>query len=102
MKSRNLMIPALLAALALPAYAVDFDNNPPGPAGGPGTNWENPPGPMGGPGASPNKRLSAEQRQRLQAMSPQDRRAFMQEWRQKYGDCWRDRAGTSRDRRSSR
>ncbi|MCX5669061.1 MAG: hypothetical protein NTX89_02945 [Candidatus Omnitrophica bacterium] len=29
-------------------------NNPPGPMGGPGTNWENPPGPMGGPGTSPN------------------------------------------------
>ena len=26
--------------------------NPPGPAGGPGTNWKNPPGPVGGPGAS--------------------------------------------------
>ena len=32
----------------------DKDNNPPGPVGGPGTNWENPPGPQGGPGASPN------------------------------------------------
>jgi hypothetical protein len=32
----------------------DNDGNPPGPAGGPGTNWENPPGPIGGPGASPN------------------------------------------------
>lgn len=29
-------------------------NNPPGPAGGPGTNWRNPPGPRGGPGASPS------------------------------------------------
>jgi hypothetical protein len=34
----------------------DKDNNPPGAAGGPGTNWENPPGPKGGPGASPNRR----------------------------------------------
>ena len=32
----------------------DKDNNPPGPAGGKGTNWENPPGPKGGPGASPD------------------------------------------------
>ena len=31
-------------------------NNPPGPMGGPGTNWENPPGPMGGPGASSDAR----------------------------------------------
>ncbi len=30
--------------------------NPPGPRGGPGTNWENPPGPRGGPGASPDRR----------------------------------------------
>lgn len=34
----------------------DNDDNPPGPAGGPGTNWENPPGPAGGPGASPDRR----------------------------------------------
>ena len=33
----------------------DPDNNPPGPRGGPGTNWENPPGPRGGPGASPDR-----------------------------------------------
>jgi peptidoglycan hydrolase CwlO-like protein len=39
---------------ALPKKA-DIDNNPPGPKGGPGTNWENPPGPKGGPGASPNR-----------------------------------------------
>jgi thioester reductase-like protein len=31
------------------------DNNPPGPMGGPGTNWENRPGPQGGPGASPDR-----------------------------------------------
>ena len=34
---------------------LDFDNNPPGPAGGRGTNWENPPGMRGGPGASPDR-----------------------------------------------
>ncbi len=34
----------------------DHDGNPPGPAGGPGTNWENPPGWRGGPGASPDTR----------------------------------------------
>ena len=33
----------------------DRDNNPPGPKGGPGTNWENRPGPQGGPGASPDR-----------------------------------------------
>ena len=36
---------------------LDKDNNPPGPVGGPGTNWENPPGPVGGPGTSPDRRL---------------------------------------------
>ncbi len=35
----------------------DRDNNPPGRAGGPGTNWENRPGPAGGPGASPDRRV---------------------------------------------
>lgn len=33
----------------------DRDNNPPGPRGGAGTNWENPPGPRGGTGASPDR-----------------------------------------------
>ena len=37
------------------AFAYDKDNNPPGPAGGKGTNWENPPGPAGGPGATPDR-----------------------------------------------
>ena len=36
-------------------YYGDRDDNPPGPRGGPGTNWENPPGPRGGPGASPDR-----------------------------------------------
>ena len=33
----------------------DYDNNPPGPRGGSGTNWENRPGPQGGSGASPDR-----------------------------------------------
>lgn len=40
---------------ALRCWATDFDGNPPGVAGGVGTNWENPPGPAGGPGASPDR-----------------------------------------------
>jgi hypothetical protein len=36
--------------------AQDRDNNPSGPRGGPGTNWENRPGPQGGPGASPDRK----------------------------------------------
>lgn len=46
----------LALSFATPVYAIDRDNNPPGPAGGRGTNWENPPGPAGGPGASPDRR----------------------------------------------
>jgi hypothetical protein len=51
-------VAAIAAGLvaAAPAVAQDRDNNPPGPRGGPGTNWENPPGPRGGPGASPHQR----------------------------------------------
>lgn len=37
--------------------AADWDHNPPGWRGGPGTNWENPPGRRGGPGASPDRRI---------------------------------------------
>ena len=50
---------ALVAAIGLTApaaYAKDKDNNPPGPRGGKGTNWENPKGPVGGPGAGPDHR----------------------------------------------
>lgn len=60
MRIRNLIVAAstatlLCASLAGLTSAKDRDNNPPGPAGGRGTNWENPPGPRGGPGASPNR-----------------------------------------------
>jgi hypothetical protein len=48
---------ALVLGLAAPVFAIDRDDNPPGPAGGPGTNWANPPGPRGGPGACPNRHL---------------------------------------------
>ena len=51
-----LAAPILLALLATAPLAQAWPhhhNNPPGPAGGPGTNWRNPPGPRGGPGASP-------------------------------------------------
>ena len=44
----------ILGAATMALAAGDRDNNPPGPRGGPGTNWENPPGPRGGPGASPD------------------------------------------------
>jgi hypothetical protein len=40
---------------AAPASAQDRDNNPPGPRGGPGTNWENTPGWRGGPGPSSDR-----------------------------------------------
>jgi hypothetical protein len=45
---------ALGVALAMTFADADAArrNNPPGPRGGPGTNWRNPPGPVGGPGAS--------------------------------------------------
>lgn len=54
---------ALIAAAAVLAAGVavadahprarGYRSNPPGPVGGPGTNWANPPGPRGGPGTSP-------------------------------------------------
>lgn len=61
MKTPLLLTGALLAlCVAGTADAAgwrrDRDHNPPGPAGGPGTNWENPPGWRGGPGASPDHR----------------------------------------------
>jgi hypothetical protein len=64
LNTKILMGPALLviviftlgSMLSCVVHTADRDTNPPGPRGGPGTNWENPPGPSGGPGASPNRR----------------------------------------------
>jgi len=56
----------------------DHDGNPPGPGGGPGTNWENRPGPSGGPGTSPDRRWREDNHGR-----DRDR------WRDR--DNWRDR-----------
>lgn len=56
---RTLKLLALILSIAFTsqvALAKDKDNNPPGPQGGRGTNWENPTGPAGGPGASPGRR----------------------------------------------
>lgn len=58
---RNRLVTTALACLtalsfSTAALAHDRDNNPPGPRGGRGANWENPPGPRGGPGASPDYR----------------------------------------------
>lgn len=61
MKPIALLLGTVLAiGASVPAQARDFrhdrDHNPPGRAGGPGTNWENPPGWRGGPGTSPDYR----------------------------------------------
>lgn len=53
---RMLTVLLILSLATTTAYARDRDDNPPGPKGGVGTNWENPPGPAGGPGASPDQR----------------------------------------------
>ena len=55
LRTAAIMLGILLASTTF-ALSADRDNNPPGPIGGPGTNWENPPGPVGGPGASPDRR----------------------------------------------
>jgi hypothetical protein len=54
MRLSRLVSAAVLAiTLATGAAEARPRDNPPGPVGGPGTNWRNPPGPVGGPGASP-------------------------------------------------
>jgi hypothetical protein len=49
------LVLAMVCLASQASFAADKDNNPPGPKGGPGSNWENKPGPQGGPGASPNR-----------------------------------------------
>ena len=102
MRKSNLALMTLgTAALAMSACAHDYDNNPPGPRGGPGTNWENPPGPRGGPGASPDRRLRVYGRRVW--FSPVAGGYYYHRrygyWHPKYGRwdqgrrCWRDRDG---------
>lgn len=89
----------LAAALGQSAFAYDRDGNPPGPRGGPGTNWENRPGPAGGPGASPDRNWKArceahpekcaEAKARLREKcqsDPERCRAFMQRHRDRDGN----------------
>jgi Spy/CpxP family protein refolding chaperone len=84
---------ALLKKMREERMARDSDSNPPGQAGGPGTNWENRPGMQGGPGMSPDRRprLSDEQREKLKAMSPEERKAFVRKMHEKRAQMRGDR-----------
>jgi hypothetical protein len=99
--SRWLLTPMLLAAALCGgnALALDRDNNPPGPAGGRGTNWENPPGWKGGPGASPDYRHYRYNGQRYKFTRSQNGYYFNASygyWHPRYGfwsqvgRCWLD------------
>ena len=84
MKRFDLIYAVLATVIAFPVIAADIDNNPPGPAGGAGTNWENRPGPQGGPGASPDRQrpqLTPEQREKMKAMTPEQRKQFVESMR---------------------
>ena len=72
---RGFLIGVLSVGYLAAAQAQDIDNNPPGVAGGPGTNWENPPGWRGGPGASPD---------RWGDMTQQERQQWMEQRRQRW------------------
>ena len=49
-----LLAGTMVLVVSSPTRVAVRRNNPPGPRGGRGTNWENPPGSIGGPGASPD------------------------------------------------
>lgn len=110
MKTRNLILAALIAGFTLPALAVESGEVPAAPAADAAQFM--PPGPWGGPRwMTPEQReklntltpeewrkvvqerradcprgkargpiLTPEQRDKLRAMTPQERRAYMQEW----------------------
>ncbi|MDP6734595.1 MAG: hypothetical protein QF877_17975 [Gammaproteobacteria bacterium] len=102
--SKYLTILSALVALALTActtVAIDRDDNPPGPAGGPGTNWENPPGPKGGVGASPDvrhrhtlwlkRRISGPKWSAFISLPPKKRYAYCHKHGIPRDYCWFDR-----------
>lgn len=98
--SKSLLFVLLSSLLAGPAFAFDRDHNPPGPRGGPGTNWENPPGPRGGPGASPDRaqnhrylmnHMSRAEWASFRRMRMEDRHDFCHKRHIKRDRCWYDR-----------
>lgn len=98
--TKALLFAVMTAMTATSALARDRDDNPPGPVGGPGTNWENPPGPVGGPGASPDirgqhqwlkKQMNKAEWRRFQAMKAEQRHKFCDKKRIVKERCWIDR-----------
>ena len=90
---------ALAAAGTACAHPYDRSNNPPGPAGGPGTHWENPPGWRGGPGTSPDDRYYRHHNTRYRFTVVDGGYYFNSNfgyWHPRYGwwnqssRCWRD------------
>ena len=100
--SGKLAMAVLLTVFTLPVLA-DRDHNPPGPRGGPGTNWENPPGPAGGPGASPDRHNQLVKHHRFlqghmnhaewlafKTLKLAERQAFCDRKHIRRDDCWYD------------
>ena len=88
------------------AQRKDKDNNPPGRAGGPGTNWENKPGPQGGPGASPDGKPKQAVDQRWERKADANRdgavdKTEAQQWKEKHrsevNKRWEKRADANQD-----
>ena len=106
-RPRHMAAIAMLAMLAAGDAGAhdrrhDHDGNPPGPAGGPGTNWENPPGWQGGPGASPDRRWWVDHGRRYEFRRVDGGYYFnpmVGYWHPKHGfwiqtgHCWRDKDG---------
>ena len=105
---RNTMIGIALLALSAAGVAAahdhrhDHDGNPPGPAGGRGSNWENPPGWKGGPGATPDRRWWVDNGHRYEFRRVNGGYYFSPVygyWHPNYGfwnqaaRCWNDRDG---------
>lgn len=101
--SGKLAMAVLMTVFTLPALA-DRNHNPPGPAGGPGTNWNNPPGPAGGPGVGPGGHHRHHKHHRLlqkhmtnaewlafRSLTLAERHAFCDKKRIRRDDCWYDK-----------
>ena len=105
MNARSWLLPSILLMALGASFDADAarhrdrDNNPPGPVGGHGTNWENPPGWRGGPGASPDRRWYRHNGTRHEFARARDGYWFNPSygyWHPQFGfwnqarRCWRD------------
>ncbi|TCJ18499.1 hypothetical protein EZJ19_01950 [Parasulfuritortus cantonensis] len=98
--TKALLFAVMTALTATSALARDRDDNPPGPAGGPGTSVQNPAHPAGGPSVSADvrshrqwlqKQMTKKEWQHFRTLRQEERQRFCVKKHITKDRCWFDR-----------